>query len=129
MGKQQRLEIEAIEMRNKLTQENDYQRGEGHEYNAGHKDAMSDGDPLGKGTGVPLGVASRPGESTSKGISYRNMDTKNGGGKYDIDGRPEVGKSGRLQLMTMNLYNEDSQYGLNSVDTSKNVADGQIVIK
>ena len=129
MGKQQRLEVEALEMRKKLTQENDYQRGESHEYNADHKDAISDGDPLGKGTRTPLGVASRPGENPSKGISYSNIDTKHGGGLYDIEGRPEVGKSGRVQLMAMNLYNEANQYGADSVDTSANVADGQYVVR
>ena len=129
MAKQQRLEIEALEMRKKLVQENDYQKGADHEYSSDHKDALSDGDPLGKGTGVPLGVASRPGEDPSKGISYRNMDTKHGGGKYDIEGRPEVGKSGREQLMVMNLYNEASAYGVDSVDTSANVAEGQVVIR
>jgi hypothetical protein len=129
MAKQQRLEVNALEMRKKLTQENDYQRGESHEYNADHKDAISDGDPLGKGTRTPLGVASRPGENPSKGISYSNIDTKHGGGLYDIEGRPEVGKSGRVQLMAMNLYNKENYYDTDSVDTTENRNRGQYFVE
>lgn len=126
MAKQSRLEIEGIDKRNELSVISDYQKGT-NEYNESHKDALSDGDPQGKGTGVPLGMASQPGSTTNKGISYANMDTQHGGGSYDIDGRNGVG--GRKYLSTINLYNSDSAYGPESIDTSKNVADGQLVIR
>lgn len=127
MAKQQRLEIEAIEQRKKLIQQNDYQKGADGEYNETNPDALATGDPFGKGTGVSMGVASRPGESTSKAISYTNVNTKDGGGQYDVEGRNGVG--GRNRLMLMNLYQPDEQYGVDSVDTSKNVTDGQFVVK
>ena len=128
MAKQRRLEQEAIPHREELLLRNDYQAGVS-EYNESNKDALSDGDPLGKGTGEAMGVASLPGYTTDKGISYRNVNTKKGGGQYDIEGRPEVGKSGRVELMGMNLYNENDAYGVDSVDTSANRAKGQYYIK
>lgn len=128
MAKQQRLEQEAIPHREELLLKNDYQAGN-LEYNESNKDALSDGDPLGKGTGEAMGVASLPGATNDKGISYRNINTKRGGGQYDIEGRAEVGKSGRVELMGMNLYSEQNAYGVDSVDTSANRAKGQYFIK
>lgn len=128
MAKQQRLEQEAIQHREELLIRNDYQE-DVNEYNEQSKDALSDGDPLGKGTGEAMGVAPVPGYLKDKGISYRNINTKNGGGQYDIKGRPEVGKSGREELMIMNLYNEGNSYGPDSVDTSVNRAKGQYFVK
>jgi hypothetical protein len=128
MAKQQRLEQEAIPHREELLLKNDYQAG-ALEYNESHKDALSDGDPLGKGTGEAMGVAPLPGSVLDKGISRRNVNTSNGGGQYDIEGRPEVGKSGRVELMAMNLYSEHDSYGVDSVDTSANRAKGQYYIK
>lgn len=127
MAKQQRLEIEAIDHRKELLVQNNYQSGSDTEYNEQHKDALATGDPQGKGTGMSMGVAPVPGLSTSRAISYSNLNTKEGGGLYDIEGRNGVG--GRHKLMTMSLYNEESEYGPNSVDTSKNVALGQYVVK
>jgi hypothetical protein len=126
MAKQSRLEIKGLEKRKDLISYNDYQHGDTTEYNENHPDALSDGDPLGKGTGVPLGVAKLPGETTLTTISYSNIDTRNGGGLYDIEGRNGVG--GRTLLKTMNLYNENNAYGLDSVDTSANVLDGQYTV-
>lgn len=124
MAKQSRLEQEALDKRNELRVISDYSQT--NEYSESHKDALSDGDPLGKGTGVPLGMASQPGATNNKSISYSNMDTENAGGQYDIEGRNGVG--GRKYLSLINLYNKNSQYGVDSVDTSQNVADGQITI-
>ena len=47
-----------------------------------------------------------------------------GGGLYDIEGRNGVG--GRRFLMNISKYNANNEYGVNSVDTSANLADGQI---
>jgi hypothetical protein len=59
-------------------------------------------------------------------IDYSNFNTDEGGGLYDIKGRNEIG--GRERLMAISIYNKDNQYGPALVDTSLNVADGQIVV-
>jgi hypothetical protein len=59
-------------------------------------------------------------------INYSNFDTDGGGGLYDIKGRNEIG--GRERLMAISIYNKENQYGPALVDTSLNVADGQIVV-
>lgn len=123
-----RLQDEAIEKREELVGKNRYVNTPDKMYTEESKDARSDGDPLGKGTGVPLGVAPRPGEINSKAISYANMDTTAGGGLYDIKGRNGVG--GRDRLMAMNLYGPNDGYnyhGQNMVDTTENVRAGQYV--
>ena len=127
-SKQSRLESEAIPHREGLLIRNDYQEGD-HEYSEAHPDAMATGDPLGKGTGVPLGVAPRPGSVDSKAISYSNMNTIDGGGQYDVEGRDSVGKSGRVQLMAMNLYNKENYYDTDSVDTTENRNRGQYFVE
>lgn len=124
-GKQSRLETEGLSKRHELEVISDYQKNT-NEYNESHKDAMSDGDPLGKGTGVSMGF-SVPGQTTNRGINYSNLNTKEGGGEYDIEGRLGVG--GRIRSSVINLYNNEQSYGIESVDTSKNVAEGQFVVK
>lgn len=68
-----------------------------------------------------------PGQSTSKGINYSNVNTTDGGGQYDIEGRNGVG--GRVYLENINLYNHENSYGIESVDTSLNRVDGQFVVE
>ena len=70
---------------------NTYQNGEANEYNAKHKNALSDGDNKGKGTGVFL-------------------DTYNGGGVYDELGSPSDPGSGRKGNIVKNQYNADKPY-------------------
>jgi len=126
MGKQTCLEKKGIEARHETLIRNDYNSSD--EYSAQHKDAISDGDPLGKGTGHGGHGHWLP--DCSKGqtmIDYSNFDTENGGGLYDIEGRN--GKGGRNWLKNISLYNENDQYGPNSVDTTANQLDGQIVLK
>lgn len=126
MGKQTCLEKKGIEARHETLIRNDYNSSD--EYSAQHKDAISDGDPLGKGTGHGGHGHWLP--DCSKGqtmIDYSNFDTENGGGLYDIEGRN--GKGGRNWLKNISLYNENDQYGPNSVDTTANQFDGQIVLK
>lgn len=126
MGKQTCLEKKGIESRHETLIRNDYNSSD--EYSAQHKDAISDGDPLGKGTGHGGHGHWLP--DCSKGqtmIDYSNFDTENGGGLYDIEGRN--GKGGRNWLKNISLYNENDQYGPNSVDTTANQLDGQIIIK
>jgi hypothetical protein len=126
MARQSRLEQEAITSRNNLLVKNDYQKGEDTEYSVNHKDALSDGDVKGKGTGMPMGIAQLPGASGSKGINYSVINTQAGGGKYDIEGRD--GKGGRKSLTLSNLYGPTNPYGAESLDTSANVKEGQIVL-
>ena len=127
MTKQSRLESKAINKRKELVVKNDYIQGQDTEYSGNHKDALSDGDPLGKGTGVSIGVAGLPGVTESTAINYSTMDTSRGGGQYDIEGKNGI--SGRDRLIKSNLYMEGNEYGPESVDTSANVAEGQIVIQ
>lgn len=118
------LEVKGIEARNESLVRNDYTRND--EYSSTHPDALSNGDPLGKGTGHGGHTHSTPDCTKPSSIDYSNFDTTNGGGIYDIEGRNGVG--GRNFLETISVYNETHEYGPNSVDTSANVADGQIVI-
>ena len=125
MGKQSRLESEAIDKRHELEVISTYQKNT-NEYSEQHQDALSNGDPQGKGTGVSMGY-SVPGQTTNKGINYSNIATNSGGGLYDIEGRNGIG--GRMYLETINMYNAEKSYGIDSVDTSKNVAEGQFIVK
>ena len=124
MAKQSNLEKKALEKRHEELVRNDYQTND--PYSSQHPDAVSDGDPLGKGTNHGGHTHYLPDDSKpTTMIDYSNFDTFNGGGEYDIDGRNDIG--GRKKLMTINIYNQDNAYGLDSVDTSANVADGQYV--
>ena len=128
MAKQTCLEKTGLERRQEELVRNDYTRFD--EYSQTHKDAISDGDPLGKGSGHGGHTHSIPNCDLPKGMmDYSNFDTQasNLGGLYDIEGRNGVG--GRNFLKTISLYNEENSYGINSVDTTANVEDGQIVIK
>ena len=118
------LEVKGIESRNNLITRNDYTRNE--EYSAIHPDALATGDPQGKGTGHGGHLHSIPDCTAPSTISYQNFDTENAGGLYDIEGRNGVG--GRNFLKNISMFNEATQYTLNYVDTTANVADGQIVI-
>lgn len=123
MAIQSNLEKKGFEKRPELMVRNDFQQTE--PYNAEHPDALSTGDPQGKGTGHGGPTDFLPNYG-AVGINYSNFDTTNGGGQYDIEGRNDIG--GRLKLINRSLYNQNNAYGLNSVDTSKNIIDGQVVI-
>ena len=118
------LETTAIEKRAETLVRNDY--GKNDEYSILHPDALSDGDALGKGTGKVGHMHSIPNCNRPKAINYSDFDTQNGGGLYDIEGRNGVG--GRRFLQTISLYGPENEYGRNSVDTSANRSDGQIVV-
>ena len=119
------LEKRGIPARARALTRNDYNIND--QYSNTHPDALSNGDPQGKGTGSGGHTHSVPNcDLPSTMIDYSNFDTENGGGQYDIEGRNEIG--GRNRLMTINIYNKENQYGPALVDTSLNVADGQVVI-
>lgn len=120
------LEKRGMEKRHEALLRNDYTAND--PYNAEHPDAISDGDIQGKGTGHGghghwLPDCTKANETVNM-IDYSNFDTKNGGGRYDIEGRNGVG--GRDRLKAFSMYNENEQYGLDLVDTSKNIRDGQV---
>ena len=128
MAKQTCLEKVGIEKRHDTIVRNDYNIED--QYSQIHKDALSDGDPLGKGSGHGGHTHYIPDcTKPSSMMDYSNFDTNanNIGGSYDINGRNGVG--GRNFLKTISLYNEENQYGPNLVDTTANVQDGQIIIK
>ena len=116
------LEKRGMEERHQEITRSDYNIED--QYGPTHKDAISDGDAQGKGTGHGghthfLPDCTKP---TSM-INYSNFDSENGGGYYDIEGRNGI--SGRKRAMATSLYNKDIEYGPKLVDTSANVADGQ----
>lgn len=116
------LEKRGMEERHQEITRSDYNIED--QYGPTHKDAISDGDAQGKGTGHGghthfLPDCTKP----TTMINYSNFDSENGGGYYDIEGRNGI--SGRKRAMAISLYNKEIQYGPTIVDTSANVADGQ----
>lgn len=118
------LEKQGIESRNAQSVNNDYIKSD--EYSAIHKDAISDGDSRGKGTGFGGHTHVIPNHNKSKAIDYSTFSVGDGGNIYDIEGRN--GNGGRNFLQTISLYNEEMEYGAHMIDTSANKADGQIII-
>lgn len=116
------LEKRGMEERHQEITRSDYNIED--QYGPTHKDAISDGDPQGKGTGHGghthfLPDCTKP----TTTINYSNFDSDNGGGYYDIEGRNGI--SGRKRALATSLYNKEIQYGPTLVDTSANVAEGQ----
>lgn len=96
-------------------------------YGPTHPDAISDGDPQGKGTGHGGHNAWLPDcTKPNNMIDYSNFDTTNGGGEYDIKGRNDIG--GRERSLARSMYNQENQYGAGLVNTELNVAEGQYYI-
>lgn len=120
------LENRGYTERHREIVKNDYSNND--QYSSLHKDAISDGDAQGKGTGHGghthwLPDCTKP----TTAYDYSNFDTTEGGGLYDIEGRNDIG--GRKRMMSYCLYNSDEQYGVSAVDTAVNVADGQIIVE
>jgi len=119
------LEKRGMEERHEEITRSDYNIE--NQYGPTHPDAISDGDPQGKGTGHGghthfLPDCTKP----TTTINYSNFDSENGGGYYDIKGRNGI--SGRERALAISLYNKEIQYGPTLVDTSANVADGQYYV-
>ena len=120
------LEARGMTERHTEMARSDYNRE--NQYSEVHPNAISDGDPKGKGTqhgghGDYLPDCTKP----TGMIDYSNFDTFNGGGQWDIEGRNGIG--GRKWAEARSLYNREDQYSLAVVDTSENVKDGQWVNK
>lgn len=128
------LEKRGIQERNTEIVRNDYSKVD--QYSENHPDAISNGDPQGKGSGHGGHTHSIPNCNLPKtAMSYANFDThsENLGGSYDIaaDGVSYGGRQGgRGFLKNISLYNENNQYGAHLVNTEANVEDGdQVIIK
>lgn len=120
------LEKKGIEERNAELVKNDYNKQD--EYSGLHKDALSDGDVQGKGTGHGGHTHYLPDcNKDTHTIDYSNFDTFNGGGKYDIEGRNGVG--GRNRMLSYCLYTKEHPYSAELIDTDENIADGQYTVK
>lgn len=118
------LEKQGIESRNESSVRNDYNKSD--EYSAIHKDALSDGDTRGKGTGHGGHTHTIPNQGKQRAIDYSTFNTGNAGNVYDIEGRN--GNGGRKFLQTISKYNEEMEYGAHMIDTSANKVDGQIIL-
>lgn len=111
------LEKNGIIKRDENILRNDYNKEE--EYSESSKDALSDGDALGKGSGDGGHSHINPGNNFV-------TDPSLVGGKYDISGYQ--GNGGRDFLFKINTYNSDYEYSENLISTELNQEDGQIVI-
>lgn len=99
------------------------------QYGATHPDALSNGDPQGKGANHGghtdfLPDCTKP----TTTIDYSNFATVSTpdhtiGGLYDIEGR--AGIPGRDGQTAKSLYNINTQYGLSLINTEENIRDGQ----
>ena len=129
MGKQSRLESEALLARHEAMTKMDFQKGT-NEYSSEHEDAKTHNDelhPWGKGTDGNGPVYVLPNANASKTQYKKGIDTTDGGGSYDKFGRNGIG--GRQYLSTINIYNSTNAYGPNSVDTTENMSEGQYIVK
>ena len=119
------LEKRGIEERHGEITRSDYNIED--QYGPTHKDALSDGDPQGKGTGHGGHTHYLPDCTKPTGmIDYSNFDTEHGGGQYDIEGRNNI--SGRKRALAISMYNKENMYGPTLVDTSVNRSDGQYFV-
>ena len=131
MAQQSNLERIGIDEREHEFIKSPYTYNEETPYSASHPDAQSDGDVRGKGTDTPLTVLDIPTEKLRHDDPQPYGETVNtdaGGGLYDVAGTKGVqgafqGDAGRNYLLTshLNVYNKNSEYGKDSVDTSNNV--------
>ena len=93
-----KLEIAADEARAENLIKNEYQ--ENNPYEDTHRDALSDGDEKGKGTGEYL-------------------DTYNGGSETDIKGNGTISKTGREALIAENESKNGAATGPNGYGPDK----------
>ena len=119
---QSKLEKVGIDERMSETLKSDYNKNT--QYSSTHNDALSNGDALGKGTKHGGHTHFLPDSSKpSTTIDYSNFDTENGGGKYDIEGRNDVG--GRKKMLSYSLYNKENPYGAHLIESEENQRQGQ----
>lgn len=127
MGKQTCLEKAGMIERHDEIVRSDYNIE--NEYSSVHPDAISGNDPQGKGHPTVKGhthwLPYCDGTANNQ-IKYDNFATSPEdeiGGQYDKEGY--MGRPGRNEQMARSIYNYEEPYGPTSVDTTKNVDDGQ----
>lgn len=96
----------AEQARNELTALNIYKNASGRIYSATHPNATQQ-----------IGGIDDPNNAKGKGTGVL-FDTENGGGFFDINGRPGVNGSGRVAHFN-NLYNKNNVYDC-VIDTGQN---------
>ena len=116
------LEQRGMEARHEELVRRKYNKEE--PYSATHPDALSDGDVNGKGTGGSHSAWQPNCQRPKNYFDYSNFNTTTGGGLYDIEGRNGIG--GRKKALASQLYNQDNEYSANLIETSANIADGQV---
>jgi hypothetical protein len=122
------LEKRGMEERHQEITRSDYNIE--NQYSATHSDALSNGDPQGKGAGHGghthfLPDCTKP----TNQINYSNFATSPEdqiGGQYDIEGYQN--RPGRKIQMARSIYNYQEQYGANLVNTEQNQQEGQYVV-
>lgn len=127
------LEKRGMEERGIEITYNQYNYNLEKQYSATHKNAISDGDPQGKGAEHGGHTDWRPNcTENSNRIEYKNFATSEDGGHtigglYDREGR--AGIPGRLAQMKRSLYQngEGHEYGMKLIDTTANQEQGQYV--
>jgi hypothetical protein len=101
-----------------------------NQYSAVHPDALSNGDPQGKGANHGGHSHFLPDCTKPSGeVNYSNFATSPTdqiGGEYDIEGY--ANRPGRRVQMARSLYNYEEPYGANLVNTTQNVNDGQYFV-
>lgn len=113
---QSKLEKVSIEERNNEILKSDYNKN--MPYSAMHKDAISDGDKLGKGTNHGGHTHFLPDQTkAATTIDYSNFDTENGGNNVDVESRSKA--------LASSLYNKDYQYGAHLINSEENQRNGQ----
>lgn len=94
-----RLEEIANQARQALILQNIYFKETGKFYDVSHPNANQN-----------QGGADDRLNIKGKGTNGGYLDTTNGGGYYDINGRPDVDGSGRNAALTKNIYTKDRPY-------------------
>lgn len=116
------MEYESMNARHTQEARSDYQRN--NQYSALHKDAKSDGDIFGKGTGHGGHGHWLPNcKGTIGVINYSNFDTAitSGAGNCDDNRAREIS-------LARSVYNDNNVYSSLLVNTSANVREGQYVM-
>ena len=135
------LENVGITHRPILLNKNEYSKTEIYDVN--HPNALATGDARGKGTAHGGHTHSIPDCKTAQYIGehfqsdiLQQIDTfpdsgpnsTGGGDCIDVGGLKGVSPTGRNRLLGINMFNYETQYDSNYVNTSKNVEDGQFVV-
>ena len=117
------LEKRGIEERHEEIVRNDYTRD--NQYSSTHPNALATGDEKGKGTGHGGHTYFLPNCNGPMGVfDYSNFDTNpasGAGGKTDNETRKVA--------MARSVFNAENAYSAKIVDTTKNVREGQYVMK